>query len=144
MKILSILFFMLTSAVALVLADQADPLPDFSKAFPKEKLWSQTKLDGIKTYSYATDVQFRDLKKGFIRFLGHGWTGVSMTDAPDDDAEGITGNVIFTNPKHPHIQVGLTQMGMEFLGKKFMVNITVLTETSESKEGAEKGGERKM
>jgi hypothetical protein len=117
----------------LALADQTNPLPDFSKALPKAVLWNQTKLNGIETYSYATDVEFSDLKKRFIKFLGRGWTEASMADVLDDTSEKITRNVIFTNPDYPGIQVGLTLMGMEFMGKQFMVSITILTEAQASK-----------
>lgn len=133
MKMLSVLLFTLTSVTGLAFAEQASSLPDFSKAFPKETLWNQTKLDDVKTYSYATNVEFKDLKKTFVQFLGRGWSEVSMEEVFDDAQEGIKGNVIFTNPDHPGIQIGLTQMSMEFMGKQFMVNITVLIESKASK-----------
>jgi hypothetical protein len=136
MKMLSVLLFMLTSVAGLAFADQASSLPDFSKAFPEETLWDQTKLDDLETYSYATNVEFKDLKKIFVQFLGHGWTEVSMEEVLDDAQEGIKGSVIFTNSDHPGIQVGLTQMSMEFMEKQFMVNVTVLTESKKKRSGS--------
>ena len=120
-------------------AKEAKALPDFTKAFPQDKLFQQTKISGIETYGYATNLSFAELKKQFIKFLGEGWseevTDPEVKKATDEamKQQGMTleGNVLFTNPDFPKVQIGLTQMKMELEGKKFLANITVLAKQAE-------------
>jgi hypothetical protein len=125
--------------ISTLFAEDGRSLPDLSKAFPSEKLFNQTKLEGIETYAYATDFDFADLKKKFIEFLGKGWTEAkvdpeiekSTNEAMKAQGMAMEGNTLFSNPEFPGTQIGLTQMKMELEGKKFMANITVIRNKAE-------------
>ena len=120
-----------------MLAEEVKSLPDFSKSFPKEKLWSQTQLEGIETYSYATDLSFDELRKLFTKYLGDDWkelkideaTKAEMDEMMAGDDTKFSGNIIFTNEAFPDAQVGLTQMEMSLMGKSYLVNVTVIKNT---------------
>jgi hypothetical protein len=120
-----------------LLAEEVKSLPDFSKSFPKEKLWSQTQLEGIETYSYATDLSFDELRKLFTKYLGDDWkelkideaTKAEMDEMMAGDDTKFSGNIIFTNEAFPDAQVGLTQMEMSLMGKSYLVNVTVIKNT---------------
>jgi len=115
-------------------AEEVKTLPDFAKAFPQEKLLLQSKVAGIETYGYATNLPFKDIKKLFIEFLGNGWvepeTNPEVEEATSEmiEQQGMTleGNVLFSNSAYAEVQIGLTQMKMDLDGKQFLVNITVL------------------
>ncbi len=130
-------YLLLTLALALstcLYAKDPKPLPDFTKAFPQGKLFEQTKLSGVETYGYSTDLPFKELKKKFMAFLGKGWmevkTGHEEKKATDEimKSKGLTleGHMFFTHPDYPKIQIGLTQIKMQIEGKKFMASITVI------------------
>jgi len=137
--------FLLTLLIGLstLAAEETISFPDLSKAFPTEKLFTQTKLEKIETYAYATNFDFTLLKKKFREFLGKGWTEVKVDPEIEKStneamkAQGMTmeGNTLFFNPEFPGTQIGLTQMKMELEGKKFMANITVIRNKAESGSG---------
>ena len=134
MKNLTTIVFALLFVVASSFAEEGKALPDFSKAFAEEKLWSQTQMEEIETYSYATDRSFKELKKRFTKYLGESWKELKI----DEDVEAeinksmaendmqLSGNIIYTNDSFPDVQVGLTQMEMDFMGKSYLVNVTVM------------------
>ena len=115
-------------------AANAAAIPDLSKAFPGEKIFSQSKLQGIETYSYLTNASFAELKKQFQAYLGAEWKEVTIDTEVAKQADEIVadsgfnmeGNTLFENAKHPGVQIGLTQMPMELEGKKYLANITLL------------------
>ena len=111
-------------------------LPDLSKAFPAEKLFSQSKLGGMETYSWATDLAYVDLEKKFLKYVGPGWVQ-QKTDKENqaridksmkDQGVVLEGNKIFANPAYPGIKLGLTQMKMAIEGKMFLAQVLVIKE----------------
>jgi hypothetical protein len=104
-------------------------LPDLAKAFPGEKLFSQTKLMGTESYGFATDLPFEELKKRLAAFLGGGWQETEMDPAVLKEAarrnDALLGNANFTNPAFPGVQVGLTQIKQEMEGRKSAAVIAV-------------------
>jgi hypothetical protein len=125
-------------SISTLFAEDTGRFPDLSKVFPNEDLFMQTKMNGIETYAYATDVEFDKLKRKFSDYLGKKWTEMkydpeilqSTHEVMKAENMVIEGNSIFTNPDYPGIYVGLTQMKMEVEGKKYMVNITVIPDMS--------------
>lgn len=139
MKILRSLLLALFIGLTISTAEEVMPLPDLSKAFPTEKLFTQTKLAGIEVYAYATNHDFATLKKELQVFLGEGWTEVKVNPVIEKvtnetiKAQGVEmeGNTLFSHPEYPHTQIGLTQMKMDLVGKKFIANITVVRNKAE-------------
>jgi len=91
-------------------------------------------MEEIEIYSYATDISFIELKDRFTKYLGEGWKELEVSEEIEAEisksmAENnmkLGGNVIFTNDAFPDVRVGLTQMEMEFMGKSYLVNVTVM------------------
>ena len=140
--LLSLLLISFLSS-SLLCAGEPKELPDFSKAFPTEKLFNQTKLGRIESYGYATDLAFGDLKKKFREYLGKGWSEAevdheieqSTNEAMKQQGMTMEGNTLFTNPAFPGVQIGLTQVKMALEGKKFLANITVIRNKAEDGAG---------
>lgn len=134
MKPIHLILTLIIAFSASLYAEDSKDLPDFTKAFPQEKLFQQTKISKIETYVYATNVPFVDLKEQFTKFLGKGWmlpevdpeTKKATNEAMKKQGMTFEGNVLFSHQDYPGIKVALTQMKMELEGKKFIVNITVL------------------
>ena len=110
-------------------AERGENLPDLAKAFPGEKLFSQTKLEGTESYGYATDLPFEELKKMLTAFLGNGWKETEMDASVFKEVarqnDALLGNANFTNPAFPGVQIGLTQIKQELEGKKSAAVIAV-------------------
>ncbi len=53
-------------------------LPDFTKVFPNEKMVSQSNIQNIQSYAYATNMNLADLKKVFSEYLGKQWIEVDI------------------------------------------------------------------
>ena len=61
--------------------------PDFSKAFPKEKLFNEANLGNTLSYTYLTDSEYKDLEKQLIKFLGDDWKKDDPVDGIKEDEE---------------------------------------------------------
>ncbi len=139
MKTLLAYFCASLLGISTLSAEDGNSFPDLSKAFPTEKLFNQTKLEGIETYAYATDLGFAELKKKFIEFLGKGWSEAKVdpemekaaNEAMKAQGMAMEGNTLFSNAEFPGVQIGLTQMQLELEGKKFMASITVIRDKAE-------------
>ncbi len=139
MKTLLAYFCASLIGISTLSAEDRNSIPDLAKAFPTEKLFNQTKMEGIETYAYATNLGFADLKKKFIEFLGKSWSEAKVDPEMEKAANAamkaqgmaMEGNTLFTNTEFPGIQIGLTQMKLELEGKKFMANITVMRDKAE-------------
>ena len=127
MKILLLLTTASFFLCSLSLAGDKNKFPDLTKAFPKEKLISQSEISGIRSYAYASDLNYLELQAAFLKFLGEGWIEVPVDPKTKKMAnEGLEGNVLFSNPDFKDTQIGLTQMKMPVEGKKYLVSIVVM------------------
>lgn len=126
-----LLLFLSSSFLA---AEESKPFPDLSKAFPTEKLFNQTKIEGIETYGYLTNLDFANLNQKFTEFLGKNW-GEAEVDSEikkinnqgmQDQGVEIEGFILFSSPDFPDVQISLAQMKMEIENKQFMAIITVI------------------
>lgn len=116
---------------ATVLADEKS-LPDFSKTFPDETLFTQSTNGTFETYGYLTDRSFSDLKSVLQLYLGEGW--IEVKQDPDDEKGAdkqmeypgttLVGSLIYYSPEL-HVNVGFTMMAINGYGKKYLANITV-------------------
>lgn len=139
MKVRHSFAFVLLISLSGLCAQDPKPFPDCAKAFPTEKLFTQTKMGSFETYAYATDFDFAELKKKFREFLGEGWTeeeidpevNKAASEAMKAQGKVMEGNVLFSNPVFPDVRIGLTQIRMEIEGKKFMASIAVIRTPAE-------------
>lgn len=141
MKPLFSLFFASVLSSSLLFSAESKAYPDLSKAFPTEQLFNQTKLEGIETYSYLTNREFAELKEGFSKYLGKGWEvdpemEKFTKEAIEKKGIAMEGTSLFSNPKFPGVQIGLTQVKMELGNKKFVTSVTVIRDKVEE-DGAE-------
>jgi len=98
-------------------------LPDFTKVFPNEKMVSQSNIQNIQSYAYATNMNLADLKKVFSEYLGKQWIEV---DIDKETKKAVTNTALYRNPAFPKVQIGISLMCMEVEGKKSLVGITVI------------------
>ncbi|NNC89603.1 MAG: hypothetical protein HKN82_14200 [Akkermansiaceae bacterium] len=120
----------------LLLAEESKGIPDLAKAFPTEKLFNQTNLEGLESYSYATNLEFAELKKKFGEYLGKDWKvdpeiEKATKEAMEKRDLAMEGNSLFSNPEFPGVQIGLTQIKMELEGKKFVASVTVIRDRAD-------------
>ena len=113
-------------------------LPDFTKSFPKEKLFIQTQPGEGETYGYATDLSFEELKKQLQSFLGKEWEAEVLSEEERKGMEAskkkgieVVDSCAFVSTKFSGIRIILSQIKMSFYGKSFFASISPKRQNAE-------------
>ena len=118
--------------IVLHAADEA-VLPDFSNAYPGEKMFKKHKREGFEDYRYHTNLTFDQWRQGMAKFLGEGWKEEKLSDKELDqylESVGrkvmeISGMARFSSEPFPGIKVEV--MHLKMLGSNgFKMRLTTL------------------
>lgn len=112
----------------LAIADEAQQVPDLSKAFPTEKLIGKMFVNEIEYFNFNTDLEYVQLKAKLITYLGNDWTESPLKE-PQTDREIklrnlYEGKTTFNNAKFPEIKIDFA-VKKSRAGKKFIAMLHI-------------------
>lgn len=119
----------LSSLTQVTSAQTNQPLPDFTKAFPKQMFLEETAVRSVSVYAYLTNEGFKTLKGQFVKYIGGSWVEQEMTEeikaqiAAGAPGMTVSGSAIFRSEQFPDTQLTLTQIEIQ---GQMMTSITVL------------------
>ena len=103
----------------------AQDIPDLSKSFDESQLLTKTIKGAKKSYYFATDSSFIDLKSQLIKATGKEWIEIKEKGFKDDQGNkenkkarrAMAESVSFTHPKNKNIRLTLSMFNTPAFGK---------------------------
>ncbi len=111
----------------------AQDIPNLSKAFAKSQLLTKTLKGTNKTYYFATDTDFIDLKDQLAKAVGKEWVevkekGFKESKGTEENAaarQAMGESVSFSHPKNDKIRLTMSVFNTPAFGRQRTVLVTM-------------------